>query len=170
MHQDRETREGWTPDEACKRLEDAGADVVGLNCIRGPATMLPLLERDPRARSTCHVAALPVPYRTTPSEPTFQSLRDPDCDCIPAGAPFPMALDPFTCNRYEIADSPGRRTRWACAISASAAAPARTTSARSPRRSGARRRRALLARHVQARLHRDRPTLKEQNRSFAGEL
>ncbi len=41
------TREGWTAAEACKRLEDAGADVVGLNCHRGPATMLPLLETDP---------------------------------------------------------------------------------------------------------------------------
>ena len=29
--------------EACRRLEEAGADVVGLNCSRGPATMLPLI-------------------------------------------------------------------------------------------------------------------------------
>src|SRR5207249_4410776 len=36
-------REGWTAAEACRRLEDAGADVVGMNCARGPATMLPLL-------------------------------------------------------------------------------------------------------------------------------
>ena len=26
--------------EACKRLEDAGAAVVGLNCFRGPTTIL----------------------------------------------------------------------------------------------------------------------------------
>jgi betaine-homocysteine S-methyltransferase len=103
MHQRPETREGWTPEEACRRLEDAGADVVGLNCIRGPRTMLPLLRR---IRETVggHLAALPVPYRTTDDQPSFQSLRDPDCDCIPDDRPFPTALDPFTCNRYEIAE------------------------------------------------------------------
>jgi betaine-homocysteine S-methyltransferase len=101
VHQAPETREGWTPAEACKRLEDAGAAVVGLNCIRGPQTMLPLIEG---IREACdgHIAALPVPYRTTDAEPSFQSLTDPDCDCIPGGRPFPTALDPFTCNRYEL--------------------------------------------------------------------
>ena len=49
-------------------------------------------------------AALPVPYRTTPDQPTFQSLKDPACTCLPEGRPFPVALDPFTCNRYEIAE------------------------------------------------------------------
>jgi betaine-homocysteine S-methyltransferase len=102
VHRAPEVREGWTPAEACRRLADAGADVVGLNCIRGPATMLPLL-REVRGAVDCHVAALPVPYRTTPGEPSFQSLTDPDCDCVPGGRPFPTALDPFLCNRYEIA-------------------------------------------------------------------
>ncbi len=50
------------------------------------------------------MAALPVPYRTTPKEPTFQSLNDKACDCIPDDHPFPVALDPFTCNRFEIAE------------------------------------------------------------------
>ena len=50
IHRAPETREGWTPEDACARLADAGADVVGLNCIRGPRTMMPLLVRDPRAR------------------------------------------------------------------------------------------------------------------------
>ena len=52
----------------------------------------------------CHVAALPVPYRTNDAEPSFQSLTDPDCDCLPGDRPFPTALDPFLCNRYEIAE------------------------------------------------------------------
>ena len=30
--------------EAFRKLEAAGADVLGLNCARGPATMLPLME------------------------------------------------------------------------------------------------------------------------------
>jgi betaine-homocysteine S-methyltransferase len=49
------------------------------------------------------VAALPVPFRTHDREPTFQSLRDANCACIPGDMPFPVALEPFTCNRFEIA-------------------------------------------------------------------
>jgi len=103
IHTSGKTREGWDPVDACKRLEDGGAEVVGLNCSRGPDTMLPLLKRIRKAVK-CHVAALPVPYRTTSKEPTFQSLSDKHCDCIPGDHPFPIALDPFTCNRFEIAE------------------------------------------------------------------
>lgn len=95
-------RDGVTVEESARRLEQAGADVVGLNCGRGPATMLPLL-RAIRGAVSCPIAALPVPYRTTPAQPTFQSLRDPACEDLPDGRPFPVALDPFTCNRYEMA-------------------------------------------------------------------
>ncbi|HKH17906.1 MAG TPA: homocysteine S-methyltransferase family protein [Solirubrobacteraceae bacterium] len=92
------TIDGYEFDEACRRLEAEGADVVGLNCSRGPETMLPLLERV-RDAVDCHVAAQPVPYRTTPAQPTFQSLKD-------AGGArgFPIALDPFLCTRFEMAD------------------------------------------------------------------
>ncbi len=103
IHREPETREGWTPHDACLHLEDAGADVVGLNCIRGPRTMMPLLEPIREAVSV-PVAALPVPYRTHDAEPSFQSLTDPDCDCLPGDRPFPTALDPFTCNRYELGE------------------------------------------------------------------
>ena len=103
MHREARTRDGMDAPDCCKALEDAGADVVGLNCMRGPATMLPLLGPIREAVS-CPVAALPVPYRTGPKEPTFQSLHDPDCACIPDDRPFPTALDPFTCNRYEVAE------------------------------------------------------------------
>ncbi|HWT24411.1 MAG TPA: homocysteine S-methyltransferase family protein [Solirubrobacteraceae bacterium] len=92
-------RDGPTPEEACARLAAAGADVVGLNCSRGPATMLPVLERV-RAAVDGHVAALPVPYRTDAEHPTFQSLREPGGE----ERVFPTALDPFTCTRYEIAE------------------------------------------------------------------
>jgi betaine-homocysteine S-methyltransferase len=103
VHQKPEVREGWSPTEACRRLEEAGADVVGLNCIRGPRTMLPVLKAI-RQEVQGHVAALPVPYRTHDDEPTFQSLRDPGYANPPGGRPFPTALDPFLCTRYEIAD------------------------------------------------------------------
>jgi betaine-homocysteine S-methyltransferase len=99
IHQDPVTREGWSPAEACRRLADAGATVVGLNCIRGPETMLPLLEEIVAAVDV-PVAALPVPYRTHAGEPTFQSLHDP---VMPGERPFPVALDPFTCTRHDVA-------------------------------------------------------------------
>jgi betaine-homocysteine S-methyltransferase len=93
-----QTIDGFTFEEACKRLEAAGADVVGLNCSRGPATMLPLLERV-RAAVSCPIAGQPVPYRTTPAQATFQALRDDGGRRV-----FPIALDPFTCTRFDMAD------------------------------------------------------------------
>lgn len=113
VHQHPVTRDGLTLEDACKRLEDAGADVVGLNCSRGPRTMLPLLKAI-RGNVKAYVAALPVPYRTTEQQPTFQSLRDPQYTDLPGGMPFPTALDPFTCNRYEIADF--TREAWAIGV------------------------------------------------------
>jgi betaine-homocysteine S-methyltransferase len=103
MHRADVTREDWTVADACKRLADAGADVVGLNCIRGPSTMLPLL-REVRATVKTHMAALPVPYRTNEKEPSFQSLCDTHWHYDEGSRPFPVALDPFTCNRFEIAE------------------------------------------------------------------
>src|SRR5580692_7757825 len=100
-HRDENMFDGVPVVEACKRLEAAGADVVGLNCQRGPTTLMPIVRRVREAVS-CHVAALPVPYRTTEAEPTFQSLTDRGCNCIPGGRPFPTALDPFLANRYEM--------------------------------------------------------------------
>jgi hypothetical protein len=38
--------------EACRRLEEAGAAVVGINCGRGPRTMLPLLKE---IKNVCQV-------------------------------------------------------------------------------------------------------------------
>jgi betaine-homocysteine S-methyltransferase len=103
VHRHPEMREGCSPQEACRRIKDAGADVVGLNCSRGPRSMLPMLEAV-REAVPGHIAALPVPYRTTDEEPSFQSLTDPQGPPFAGARPFPTALDPFTCSRYEIAD------------------------------------------------------------------
>ncbi len=100
VHREELTRDGHTPAEACRRLEAAGADVVGLNCHRGPRTMLPLLKQI-RAAVKCHVAGLPVPYRTTPAQPSFMALTDPCCGDRMA---FPDGLDPFMATRSEIFD------------------------------------------------------------------
>ena len=50
------------------------------------------------------MAALPVPYRTSETEPSFQSLCDTHWHYAEGSRPFPIALDPFTCNRFEIAE------------------------------------------------------------------
>jgi methionine synthase I (cobalamin-dependent) len=84
--------------EACKILEGEGADVVGLNCSRGPETMFELLEKI-RAAVKCYVAAQPVPYHTTHDHPYFQVLEDAH-----GNRAFPVALDPFLVNRFEMAE------------------------------------------------------------------
>lgn len=94
--------DGVAVDEACAILADEGADVVGLNCFRGPVTTLPYLEPIAQ-RVSVPVAALPVPYRTTDEHPTFFGLPDPECDVLPDGRTFPVALEPFLCNRFEVA-------------------------------------------------------------------
>ena len=96
-------RDGWSIVDTCKELEQRGADVVGMNCFRGPTTMMPYLQEIRQAVSG-HVAALPVPYRTTKAQPTFFNLDDTTgCTCpSPHGRTFPTALDPLYCNRYEI--------------------------------------------------------------------
>ena len=96
--------------DTCKELEQRGADVVGLNCFRGPATMMPFL-KEIRKAVKCHVGALPIPYRTNEKFPTFFNLPDRnDCGCpSPHGRTFPAALDPHFCNRYEI----GQFAKWA---------------------------------------------------------
>lgn len=104
IHQDGKTRDGYSAVEALLALEKAGADVVGFNCYRGPATMLPLIESVAKVIKT-PLAALPVPYRTTEQEPTFFCLKD---DQLPKGTvngrPFPVALDGKLCTRFEIAE------------------------------------------------------------------
>lgn len=96
-------RDDWDIIDTCKELEQRGADVVGMNCFRGPNTMMPYVKKIREAVS-CHVAALPIPYRTTDRQPTFFNLDD-NCGCSvpsPHGRTFPTALDPLYCNRYEI--------------------------------------------------------------------
>ena len=66
--------------------------------------MLPLLERI-RSSVDVAVAAQPVPYRTSPAVPAFESLRSAD-----GRASFPIALEPYQCTRFEMADF-ARRAR-----------------------------------------------------------
>ena len=95
-----QTSDGYTYEKACKIMSDRGAEVVGLNCSRGPSTLLPILKRVTKAVGTnSYIAALPVPYRTTGKNPSFFTLRHTGCR-----HGFPVELDPFLLTRYEMAD------------------------------------------------------------------
>lgn len=95
--QKEQTRDGYDYVEACKMLADHGADIVGLNCDRGPETMFPLIEKI-RHEVSCYVAAQPVPYKTSGDNLTFESLE------LGNGTrAFPLALEPFLYNRFEMA-------------------------------------------------------------------
>jgi betaine-homocysteine S-methyltransferase len=98
------TYDGYDYVEACRVLAEHGAAIVGLNCSRGPETMLPLLDRI-RAAVDVAVAAQPVPYRTSPASPAFESLCSHD-----GRRAFPIELEPFQCTRFEMADF-ARRAR-----------------------------------------------------------
>ncbi len=98
------TFDGYDYVEACRILADHGAAVVGLNCSRGPATMLPLLEQI-RAAVDIPVAAQPVPYRTDAGTPAFESLEDGEGRRL-----FPIQLESHQLSRFEMADF-ARRAR-----------------------------------------------------------
>jgi methionine synthase I (cobalamin-dependent) len=92
-----QTRDGYDYVEACRILAGHGAQIVGLNCDRGPQSMLPLMARI-RAAVDCTVAAQPVPYRTDAASPTMMSLSADGVERL-----FPLALEPFGCTRFEMA-------------------------------------------------------------------
>ena len=98
------TYDGYDYVEACRILADNGATIVGLNCSRGPETMLPLLEQI-RGAVDVAVAAQPVPYRTTPASHAFEALRSDDGRHL-----FPLELESYQCTRFEMADF-ARRAR-----------------------------------------------------------
>jgi betaine-homocysteine S-methyltransferase len=83
--------EGHSPAECAVRLADAGADVVGINCLRGPETTLPMM-REVRAAVSGFIACQPVAYRTPGHQHDFTALPE-----------FPYALDPLQLSRDEMA-------------------------------------------------------------------
>jgi betaine-homocysteine S-methyltransferase len=87
-----ETTDGKSAAEAAKALFDAGADVVGLNCLRPPEHMLPAMEQMRRAVPG-YLGCQPTAYRTPKEKPDFTSLSE-----------FPYALDPLQLTRKEMSD------------------------------------------------------------------
>ena len=83
--------EGDTPAACAKALVDAGADIVGVNCLNGPAQQLPIA-LEMLAAVDGYVAAQPVAYRTTDAKPDFTSFEN-----------FPFAMDAMQLTRHEMA-------------------------------------------------------------------
>jgi betaine-homocysteine S-methyltransferase len=87
------TYEGDTAGDAARKLADAGADIVGVNCLNGPGQQLPVaVEMVTAVAGTVPVAAQPAAYGTTEREPDFTS-----------GTAFPYALTPMTLARGDLA-------------------------------------------------------------------
>ncbi len=91
-----ETAEGKSAADAAKALIDAGADIVGMNCLRPPRHILEPMEQMRKAVSG-YLACQPVAYRTPKEKPDFTSLPE-----------FPVALDPLQLTRKEMGDYAAR--------------------------------------------------------------
>src|ERR1700687_4555974 len=87
-----ETLDGKSAAEAAKALLDAGADIVGMNCLRPPQHTLPAMEQMRKGVSG-YLACQSVAYRTPKDKPDFTSLPE-----------FPLALDPLQLTRKEMGD------------------------------------------------------------------
>ena len=85
-----ETAEGKSAADAAKALFDAGADIVGMNCLRPPQHILGPMEEMRKAVSG-YLACQPVGYRTPKDKPDFTSLPE-----------FPYELDPLQLSRREM--------------------------------------------------------------------
>jgi betaine-homocysteine S-methyltransferase len=84
--------EGDTPADCARKLADAGADVVGVNCLNGPEQQLPIAIEMAGAVDA-FVASQPVAYRTSADAPDFTSTPS-----------FPFELDPLQVSRHEMAE------------------------------------------------------------------
>jgi betaine-homocysteine S-methyltransferase len=103
------TCDGKDWNDALLALEKNGAEVVGYNCGRGPETMLPLLEQARQHLKKSALAALPVPYRTTPEKKSFFRLQSDN-----NGSAFPLALEPHLLTRFEMAEFTRRARDLGC--------------------------------------------------------
>ena len=84
--------EGIDAATAAKTLLDAGADIVGMNCLRPPQHILGPMEQMRKAVDG-YLACQPVAYNTPVGKPDFTSLPE-----------FPYALDPLQLTRRQMGD------------------------------------------------------------------
>src|SRR2546428_11561602 len=72
---DPKSYDGHSPAECARALRDAGADIVGVNCLRNPLLLLPLA-REMRHAVTGFVACQPTAYSTPPGIPDFTATKE----------------------------------------------------------------------------------------------
>ena len=98
------TYDGYDYVEACRILADEGASDRRAQLLPRAGDDAAAAGGDPRG-GRLGVAAQPVPYRTSPAIPAFESLRSADGESA-----FPIQLEPFQCTRFEMAEF-ARRAR-----------------------------------------------------------
>jgi betaine-homocysteine S-methyltransferase len=86
--------EGHSPGECTRRLADAGVEIVGVNCLRSPEHVLPIMEevRD-AAPDSVYLASQPVAFHGPSHQPNFVSLPE-----------FPYELEKITLPRTAFGD------------------------------------------------------------------
>jgi len=86
------TDDGVSAAEAARTLSGEGADIVGVNCMRDPERMYPLIEQMRKAVKG-NLAAQPVAFRCSDGVPWFTGT-----------SAFPDRLEPTQLTRHEMAD------------------------------------------------------------------
>jgi betaine-homocysteine S-methyltransferase len=83
--------EGMTPGECVRRLADAGVEIVGVNCLRSPEHVYPVMQEIREAVSDVFLATQPVAFHA--HQPNFVSLPE-----------FPYELEKLQLPRAAMAD------------------------------------------------------------------
>lgn len=84
--------EGDSVGDCARALVAAGADVIGVNCLRDPSLSLPLITAMAAAEPGAHLACQPVAYRTPLDAPNFSARPE-----------FPFELEAIALTRREMA-------------------------------------------------------------------
>lgn len=90
--------DGYSPEECARRLAEAGAPIVGVNCSFDPRTSLAVAVRM-RGAADVHIACQPAGYRTADPRVTFYQFPE-----------FPVALERHQLSRFAFDDF-ARRAR-----------------------------------------------------------
>src|SRR2546428_813371 len=72
---DPKSYDGHSPAECARALRDAGADIIGVNCLRNPLLLLPIA-REMRQAVSGFVACQRTAYSTPPDVPDFTATKE----------------------------------------------------------------------------------------------
>ena len=86
--------EGLSPGECVRHLADAGVEITGVNCLRSPEHILPIMEEmRSAAPDSVHLATQPVALHGPHAHPNFTALPE-----------FPFELEKITLPRTAFGD------------------------------------------------------------------